>query len=208
MTRKIEIPFAWQKGTVVTLCIVFFMLTGCEKGDDHILLTVYDTPNYTVQAGKTTGDIEITTFMVVAEEGSDAEQNLNLSAIERFTYEKGYEYLLKVKKTFNNDDYQYSLIEIVSKTRMSEETIVLLDVTTEWLPWEPPVEKMIVNEVDSPSPSNAPSSFVIDGFEYETGFDYRIKVKKTVINTPVITGYGIVYLYEFIEIISKTPQNQ
>jgi len=190
----------------VMLCTILFMPASCEKENDHILLTVSDTPSYTVQFGENPSEVEISAFMVVMEAGSSEEQKINLFAIERFTYEKGYEYLLKVKKMHNNDDCQYSLLEIVSKTLMSEETVLLLDVSTELLQGDPPIERIIVKEEDSPLWQG--TSFKIEGLVYENGFDFRLRVKKTIIAVPPQTGFTRFTLYNLVEIISKTSKTQ
>ena len=193
----------FKKVTIFLAMTIF--IAGCsKKGDDHILLTVFDTPNYSVQFGEKPDEVDVSSFMVVKEEGSGEEMNLNLRAIERFSYEKGYEYLLKVKKTLN-DDYQYSLIEIISQNQTGElETVVLINVTTERVEWEVPFERMIIQEEDVPWWQT--SSFKIEGFEYETGFDYQLKVKKTTIKMPAMSGILNFNLYTLVEIISKTPQ--
>ena len=197
-----------MKNKLVLLILMLFVLgSGCKKGDNHILLTIFDTPNYSVEFGGKPGEVEISTFMVAREEGSNNEQNLNLSAIEGFLFEKGYECLLKVKKSINskNDVDQYSLIEIVSKIQTGElEEIVLLNVTTELIEGEVPYERVIVSEEDESL--WLPSSFKIDGFEYEEGFDYLLKVNKTIIRMSPQSGFLNFYLYTLVEIISKTPR--
>ena len=204
-----------QKGVIVTLCIHYFvfaaiLLVGCKKEDDHnILLTVLDTPNYSFQFGENTGDVEITTSMVVKEAGASAEQNLDLHAIKSFSYEKGYEYLLKVKSTPNDHEgYIYSLIEVVSKTLTGEiETVITVTVRTSRTYYAPEMyaEVMVIKEDESGLQLS--NGFRINGFNYENGYEYRLKVKKSIVNMPVSSGMLYYYLYELVEIISKTPQN-
>jgi len=199
-----------MKRKIVLMCFIFIVFcVGCKKEGDQIFLTISDTPNYSIELGEKPGEIEITTFLIAKEEGVNVEQSLKSSAIEGFTYEKGYEYLLKVKKANSGktDDYQYSLVEIVSKKQTGElEAIVLLHVTTERIEGEVPYERMTVKEEDELF--WLPSSFKIENFEYEKGYDYVLKANKTTIRVPPQYGFLNFYLYTFVETISKTPQNQ
>jgi len=199
-----------MKKQYVSMCFIFIVFcVGCKKEGDHILLTISDTPNYSIEIGEKPGEIEITTFLIAKEEGVNVEQSIKFSAIEGFTYEKGYEYLLKVKKGINSntDDRQYSLVEIVSKTQTGElEAIVLIHVTTECVEGEVPYERLTVKEEDELL--WLPTGFKIEKFEYEKGFDYVLKVNKTIIRVPPQFGFLNFYLYTLVEIISKTPQNQ
>jgi len=202
-----------MKKQYVLMCLIFIVLgVGCKKEGNHILLTISDTPNYSVEFGEEPGEIEITTFLIAKEEGVNVEQNLNLAAIEGFSYEKGYEYLLKVKKANNSktDDSQYSLVEIVSKNQTGElEEIVLLNAAIVRFedPELPSYERVVAKEIEIDPPQwGLPSGFKIDGFECEKGFDYLLKVKKTTIKMPPQSGFLNFYLYTLVEIISKTPQ--
>ena len=206
MTRK----------NLIVLSLVFSATWfGCTKEDKSaMMLTVYDMPAYSVQPGKTTGEFDVTSTMVVMEEGTGVEQNIALDKIKNFIYEKGYEYLLKVNKTTDKTDYEYSLIEIVSKTLTKEIETIVINVTTELVHQGGEgalIERIIVKEEDEeekPLFPIIPSSFKIEGFEYEKGFDYRLRVTKTVINMPPQTGFIVFNLYEVLEIISKTPKTQ
>ena len=200
------------RGAMASLCahclvLIAILLFGCKKEGDHILLTILDSPNYSVQFGEKSNKIEIISFMVAMEEGSSKEMNLNLHAIEGFTYEKGYEYLLKVRKTLNEYN-PYSLIEIVDKNLTGEiETVKLLNVTTESVDFGTPYKRMIIKEEDEESLWQ-PTGFQIDGFEYEEGFDYLLKVKKTIVNLPPISGMIFFNLYTLIEIVSKNDNKE
>jgi len=109
MNKAIKISFAKPAkmtgamivGTVSTLCIVctFFiamLLAGCNKDEGTaILLTVSAEPTYSVQPGEKSGEFDISCYMIVSEEGSNVEQQLELY----------YDI--------------YSLIEVISKTLKS-----------------------------------------------------------------------------------------
>ena len=201
--------FKYMNNNKLILLFLAVLLYGCKKEESSILLTVFDTPNYSVEFGEKPGEAEVSTFLITKEEGSNIEQNINLHAIKGFTYEKGYEYLLEVKKASNskNEDFQYSLTKIISKSQTGElEIIVSLHVTTVRVEGELPFDRMVVEEDDETGWQ--PSSFKIDGFEYEKGFDYLLKVNKTIIRMSPQSGFLNFYLYTLVEIISKTPQNQ
>jgi len=63
--------------------------------------------------------------MLVREEGQSDYDTIALSAIEGFTYEKGYEYTLMVKRTTlanppaDGSSYVYALKKIVKRTKVS-----------------------------------------------------------------------------------------
>ena len=195
---------------IVKCCFVFIaiMLIGCKKEDKSILLTVFDTPNYSIQFDENPDEITFTPFMVIKEEDSSEKHDLNMYAIKNFAYEKGYEYLLKVKKISNND-YHYSLLETISKTLTGEiDPIILINVTSKLIEGEVPYESLIIREENEDFPLWYRYSFKIVGFDYEKGFDYQLKVKKTVIQRPPQTGSRYFHIYTLIEIISKTPKNQ
>lgn len=212
MNTKIKFPLTRQEGATVTfvaLCIVWtlFLAAGCKKNEEaSILLTISADPTYSVQLGEKPDEFDVSCYMVVSEESSKEGQQLELNAIEKFTYEKGCEYLLKVKKVANNDLFHYSLIETVSKTKITDEIIVLLNVTTEWIENGSGqlYERVVVEEEGSEW--WLPSSFKIEGFEYENGFDYLLKVHKTIIQMPPQSGFLTFNLYSLIEVISKTPK--
>ena len=201
------LQWSWQRCAAVMLCMVcslLFLLSGCGK-EDFIILKVNDTPNYSIVPGANTGEVDVKCSLVVKEEGSDTESFIEMTAISNFIYEKGYEFLLKVRKKSDH----YSLEEIVSKTLKYEIDPVIIFVTCELAPVGPEgemIERMIVKE-DENSDLFIPSSFKIEGFEYDKGYEYRLKVRKTVITVPPQTGFGLFILYELIEIISKSPKN-
>ena len=215
MNKIIKNPLVLQKArlksTVVILCAVcifaVMQLTGCKNDEESaILLTVSAEPVYSVQLGESPDELDVSRFIIVSEQGSNIEQQLEFNAIEGFTYEKRYEYILKVTKTVNDNVVRYSLVETVSKTKIEDESkVVLLRVYTQLFdyPGTPSYERMVAEEVDSEF-SYMQNTFLIEDFEYENGFDYLLKVHKTTINMPPQTGMLFINLYSLIEIISKT----
>ena len=186
------------------VCLLFFMPAGCGKEDDLISLTVYDTPNYSIQFSEYSDEVFINCTMLTMEEGSNVEQNIELNAIKNFTYETGYEYHLKVKKTAN-DDYLYLLDEIVSKTLKYELETIILFVSSELANIDDGInEVMLIQEEGIPFWYRYFAK--IEGFEYDKRFDYHLKVKKTVVKMPALSGMNSFNVYSLIEIISKTPK--
>lgn len=187
------------------VCSLLFLHSGCGK-EEIVLLNINDTPNYSIVSGANSGEVDVKCSLVVKEEGSDIEFFLEMTEIGNFTYEKGYEYLLKVRKKSD----RYSLEEIVSKTMKYEIDPIIIFVTSEEAPIGPVgemIERMIVRENEN-SDFFIPNSFKIEGFEYDKRYEYRLKVKKTVIAVPPQTGFGLFILYELTEIISKTPKTE
>ena len=215
MKNKLKIPsalqWAWQRCAVVMLCMVcslLFIFSGCKKEDGFISMTVYDTPTYSVQFGVNYSEVDIKCNMVAKEKGSTNELNLELSSIKNFTYEKGYEYLLKVKRT-SEDNYLYSLEEIVSKSLMYEPETVILSVSSELAPIGPDEELIEVMVIQEEGIYHSDRYFAkIEGFDYETGFDFQLKVQKTVIPMPVTSGMNSFPIFTLIKIISKTSKIQ
>ena len=69
-------------------------------------------------------DIENHEYILAKEENQVDFQEINISAIEGFHYEKGYEYELLVEKktlvntNFDNNQTKYKLIELISKNKV------------------------------------------------------------------------------------------
>ena len=184
-------------------CFMTILMNGCNKEESGILLTVYADPMYSVQTSANTGDVTIHWYLVVSEEDSEVKQQFELNAIEHFAYEEGYEYLLKVKKIFDNSSFHYSLIKLVSKTKMDERNAeMIVTVYDEAHNNDFESESLVLKESES---EILVRYFLIEGFQYEKGFLYQLKVKKhTPVPLPSHTGIRLPNLYTFIEIISKS----
>ena len=194
--------------TAILLCVACTLSSvSCKNQDEEtsILLTVSSEPSFTVQSGVKPDEYDVRSCIVVMENGSNIEQKIALDAIEGFSYEKGYEYLLKVKKADKDILVPYSLIELVTKTQVdNEQTIVLLNVSTDPNPLifsDPP--PVVVKEEGSEIWQRI---FHLEGFIYENGFDYLLSTHKTIVNMPAVSGIPSLTIYALVEIISKTPQ--
>jgi hypothetical protein len=85
--------------------------------------------------------------------------------------------------------------------------VALLTVSPEYVPYTPiegiGIHKGIeVKEDNNDYRSRYPLGF-IKGFNYEHGYEYRLKVLKTHLANPPADGFNCTY--ELLEIISKTP---
>ena len=76
-------------------------------------------------------DIENHEYILAKEENQVDFQEINISAIEGFHYEKGYEYELLVEKktlvntNFDNNQTKYKLIELISKNKVDFKYLII-----------------------------------------------------------------------------------
>ena len=135
------------------------------------------------------------------------------SNIEGFTYEPGYEYVLKVKteKIANPpadaSSIKYTLVKQVSKTKKkelaaNEKTIIVGPQTVDCSAGAGRMKCMQVKESVSAEWTNFYSS--IEGFTYEPGYEYVLKVKTEKITNPPADASSI--KYTLIEQVSKTKK--
>lgn len=132
--------------------------------------------------------------------------------IDGFTYEPGYEYVLKVKteKIANppadGSSIKYTLVKQVSKTKKevaaNEKTLIIGSQTVDCSAGAGRMKCMQVKENASESWSNFYSH--IEGFTYEPGYEYVLKVKTEKIANPPADASSI--KYTLIEQVSKTKK--
>ncbi|WP_082376990.1 DUF4377 domain-containing protein [Chryseobacterium indologenes] len=133
--------------------------------------------------------------------------------IEGFTYEPGYEYVLKVKteKIANppadGSSIKYTLVKQVSKTKKNtantgEKTLIVGSQTVDCSAGAGRMKCMQVKEDASGSWTNFYSQ--IEGFTYEPGYEYVLKVKTEKIANPPADASSI--KYTLIEQVSKTKK--
>ncbi len=133
--------------------------------------------------------------------------------IEGFTYEPGYEYVLKVKteKIANppadGSSIKYTLVKQVSKTKKdaataNEKTLIIGAQTVDCSAGAGRMKCMQVKEKESDSWQNFYSN--IEGFTYEPGYEYVLKVKTEKIANPPADASSI--KYTLIEQVSKTKK--
>ena len=133
--------------------------------------------------------------------------------IEGFTYEPGYEYVLKVKteKIANppadGSSIKYTLVKQVSKTKKegiaaNEKTLIIGAETLDCSSGAGRMKCMQVKENTSDNWTNFYSN--IEGFTYEPGYEYVLKVKTEKIANPPADASSI--KYTLVEQVSKTKK--
>lgn len=106
--------------SILACTILLLLVGGCERSekDKVVIITV---AAQTVLHPLAPGNIK-TEHMVITDEANQIDY-LPLGSIEKFEYEKGYEYKLLVKKTILKDppadasNLVYTLIEVLSKEK-------------------------------------------------------------------------------------------
>lgn len=133
--------------------------------------------------------------------------------IEGFTYEPGYEYVLKVKteKIANppadGSSIKYTLVKQVSKTKKegiaaNEKKLIIGAETLDCSAGAGRMKCMQVKENASDNWTNFYSN--IEGFTYEPGYEYVLKVKTEKIANPPADASSI--KYTLVEQVSKTKK--
>ncbi|MCQ9638270.1 DUF4377 domain-containing protein [Chryseobacterium sp. WG14] len=135
------------------------------------------------------------------------------SNIEGFTYEPGYEYVLKVKteKIANppadGSSVKYTLVKQVSKTKKeaaasNEKTLIIGAQTVDCSAGAGRMKCLQVKENASEGWTNFYTN--IEGFTYEPGYEYVLQVKTEKINNPPADASSI--KYTLIKQVSKTKK--
>ncbi|MCL8538404.1 DUF4377 domain-containing protein [Chryseobacterium gallinarum] len=148
----------------------------------------------------------------VKEKASENWTNLYTN-IEGFTYEPGYEYVLKVKteKIANppadGSSIKYTLVKQVSKTKKekadaNEKTLIVGAQTADCSAGAGRMKCLQVKENASENWTNFYSN--IEGFTYEPGYEYVLKVKTEKIANPPADASSIKYI--LTEQVSKTKK--
>ena len=154
-----------MKRYILTLLLAACVCTACDKDDE------YEIREWTVasQLGIAHGASTLQPVLLV-KANDDTSWRAVYQGIEGFDFEAGYEYRLRIKAEQLPDPPQdgssirYTLLEQISKTPA---TSVIPDQfpesgLNEWQPWP----------------------FRIEGFEYEPGYVYRLRIGTSVIPAP------------------------
>jgi len=195
-------------------CIILLaiMLVGCKMGENEpvILLKVDADTEWLVNDAQNPYEC-----MIVKEMASNKVNYLRFFDIEGLKYEKGVEYIVKVKE--NELDLilssaicpaYYSLIEIISKKEViNNGSVGLITVKMGWINPETPQRSyscLLVKEENSIEWKRYP---YIWGFECKEGYEYLLKVKINSIKTPLQTNeFYINHAYWLLEVISITEK--
>lgn len=141
---------------------------------------------------------------------------MGLSSIEGFTYERGYEYKLKIQRTTlgnppaDGGSYTYKLIKILSKQKAEgTRTEVTLYVSSEIgkfkygaLTQEMSSKGMKIRENEKNDWTVGPFNR-ISGFDYEQGFNYILSVEKITLPESSPFDYYQPIQYVLLKVISK-----
>ena len=209
------------KLTAILLTILLFACNKVER-ETIVLMTVDAETFWSSRISPVRGVLR--EYIRVKEVVSGDIYNMDFSEIAGFKYEKGFEYLIKVKKTkienppMDASSIAFSLIEVISKTKVGDSgNVVLLTVSAD-LEWghhyaelsRPSPLFFLIKEVGVDEWERYP--FLISNFisaDYELGFEYLIKVKKFPVEPPYQydeLNFSLNHSYCFIEVISKTEK--
>ena len=113
---------------LLSTLLVFFSLSSCDDNDDknkvvEVKATIwYKHVDYAIVPGNT-----ITKGIKIKEDNSD--EWVSLAGIDGFNYEEGYNYEVRLQKTFlsnppqDGSSIEYRLIEIIEKTKFEPEML-------------------------------------------------------------------------------------
>lgn len=206
--------------------VLSVLLSAClkdEEGDREKLveLTIYAETGY---GGSVLS--EVWTEPLVFSDSDDTDKRLLVDIITEgidFDYERGYEYVFKAKKVWMKEPPQdvssvkYVLEELVSREKVitedrEEEMELLISAeTVQFIPRYPVEYEEIdggqvpkiydalrARKVDSSHWMAIPE---IEGFEFEPGYEYVVKVRKHTQAEPYAMHY------QFLELVSKTEKS-
>ena len=210
----------------VALILVNIFFTGCLKEEDGdkektVVMTIYPETGYGASVMS-----NIITQPLIFSDSDDNQKQMLVGIITEgfdFNYERGYKYSLKVKKVWMHEPPQdvssikYVFVELLSKEKIitedSEENMDLF-VSSETVKFTP----KFPSEFDETEGEGIPKIYdalhvkengtnnwmaltEIEGFNYETGYEYIIKVKKMTQAEPYTEKYVL------LDIISKEVKN-
>ncbi|MCW3786040.1 DUF4377 domain-containing protein [Plebeiibacterium sediminum] len=203
------------------LCTLFMGCTKDENDKEKIVeITIYPETGYGASMMS-----DIWTQPLLFSDNDENQVKLLVDIITDgfdFDYERGYEYKFRAKKVWMQEPPQdvfsikYEFIELLSKERViindSEENINLF-VSSKTVKFTPDYPSEYVDEenitpkiydalnVKNTDSDNWMALTKIEGFNYETGYEYVLKVKKITQAEP----YSVKYV--LLETISKENKN-
>ena len=214
--------------TVFCIILLTTLLVGCKKDEkETVVLMTVDAETVWGYLGPPSPSGLPAEYMQTREMPSGEVVRMGFSIIEGFKYEKGVEYLIKVKKTPIEKNlvdhpflHYYSLVETISKTKVNDGgDVVSLTVSAEmeWVHLTPEHPRlhpmfMLVKEADADEWERYPF-YLFGNLNYEPGFEYLLKVKKSSVEPSVqLTAFNLNFnlnhVYWLIEIVSKTKKTE
>jgi hypothetical protein len=189
---------------------VFFFSCFKEEGDKVkvVEMTVYPETGY---SGYFMSDNIWGEFLVISDNDDKEKRTLSFNIIDGFSdfnYEKGYEYKLKVKKIWMKEPPQdvssikYVYLETLSRNKViteDSENEIEVVVAPEKVQFyqrlaTKPQEVLFVRENGV---GNGYPIVEIEGFSYEEGYEYTLRIKKIIMAEP----YSVRYV--LLDILSK-----
>lgn len=122
--------------------------------------------------------------------------------IFKFDYNPKFEYNILVRKHKNNSHPRYSLIKIISKSLMENTEVGIWEVGENYV-YAPKLGQMKCLQIKSEKSNKWKYlSTPIHGFDYQEGYRYRVRVKKTKRRDTDTVNYSL------IDILSKERPNE
>jgi hypothetical protein len=197
---------------LTSLTLLGLFLLGCnnEDGDKEkiVEMTVYSETGYApiLMSENLWGE-----FFYVSESDDNEKKVLANTITEGFgdfDYEKGYEYTLRVKKIWMDpapqdvSSIKYMYLEMLSSNKVineDSENEIAITVDFEKVQFLPRTssqqyQAMLIKEAET---DRWKPVIEIEGFEYEPGYEYTLRVKK------IITAQPYTVTYVLVSILSK-----
>jgi hypothetical protein len=206
----------------IVLSMVFF---GCskEEGDREkiVEITIYAETGYGASVMS-----NLLTQPLLFSDSEDNQKQMLVDIITEgfdFDYERGYEYTFKAKKVWMKDPPQdvssvkYIFIGLLSKKKVITEdsekniTLFVAPETVKFTPKYPNEYEEVAGgqmlkvydalHVKEKGTNNWMALIGIEGFDYETGYEYMLNVKRITRAEPYAVSYVL------LDILSKTEKN-
>ena len=165
MNKKMKTMKIWR---IMFMMLAAFSLASCSSDDDdkditkEIIMNVSAEPGVMYDLFDSMGEHPIECMRVMTEDEPGRTQNLYFSEVKGFTYERGHEYVLRVKRTILANPPQdasnrtYELVRILADKKAEEVA--------------EPVEKEVKSEADIEYEQQCP----IDKYAIAKGGEYLV----------------------------------
>lgn len=126
--------------------------------------------------------------------------------IESFNYDPNYNYELRVRRTKlanpipNKSSYRYTLVKTIQKSQVNAETLTLA-INDKWVDCQGVGQMKCLQVKFHPKDDWEYFHSVINGFDYEEGYTYKIAVKRTKVENPPQDASA--YQYDLVKVMEK-----